>query len=208
MILPRRLLLFSFVSLWILVLCAGFAVLVNYENAPGAAFAAPNTWPSESRIDRSAKTPTLVLFAHPKCPCTRATMGELERIMSQAHGQVHVVVLFTHLHGFADPGADSDLWRRAAGMPGVRATSDPGGREARLYGAATSGHVVLYDAAGRLLFSGGITGSRGHEGDNAGRKAVVSLLRSGQADRSETFVFGCALTEEHTLCARESCPKM
>lgn len=190
------------------MLCAGFAVLVHYENEPGPAFAAPNTWPPESRIERSATTPTLVMFAHPKCPCTRATVGELERIMSQARGQVDVAVLFTQLHGFADSGADSDLWRRAADIPGVRATSDPGGREARLYGAATSGHVVLYDAAGQLLFSGGITGSRGHEGDNAGRQAVVSLLRFGQADHSETFVFGCALTEEHTLCARESCPKM
>ena len=33
--------------------------------------------------------------------------------------------------------------------------------------AWTSGETMLYDASGRLVFAGGITGSRGHGGDNA-----------------------------------------
>jgi hypothetical protein len=44
-----------------------------------------------------------------------------------------------------------------------------------------------------LIFSGGITGSRGHAGDNAGEMTLVSLLTRGQADRSGTSVFGCPL---------------
>lgn len=191
---------------WIAAVCVGFAVLVNYENAPGRSFDAPATWPVESRIEHSAQLPTLVLFAHPKCPCTRATMGELARVVSQAQGLVEVAVLFTQPNGFADDWTESDLWRRAEEIPGVRAMRDSDGREARLYGAATSGHVVLYDTEGRLRFSGGITASRGHEGDNAGRDAIVSIITSGRAERTETFVFGCPLTDEHALCTEESCP--
>ncbi|HEY6421580.1 MAG TPA: hypothetical protein VIX59_21490 [Candidatus Binataceae bacterium] len=35
---------------------------------------------------------------------------------------------------------------------------------------------MLYDRRGRLLFSGGITGARGHFGDNAGVSAIVALI--------------------------------
>jgi len=65
--------------------------------------------------------------------------------------------------------------------------------EARRFGVETSGQTLLYDAGGRLIFSGGITGSRGHAGDNAGEAALVALLTSGQADRRATSVFGCPL---------------
>ena len=41
--------------------------------------------------------------------------------------------------------------------------------------------------------SGGITGSRGHVGDNAGQAALIDLLGRGAADRSRTSVFGCPL---------------
>ena len=46
------------------------------------------------------------------------------------------------------------------------------------------GQTLLYDAGGTLIFSGGITGSRGHAGDNAGEAALVALLtqRPGRSD--------------------------
>jgi hypothetical protein len=52
---------------------------------------------------------------------------------------------------------------------------------------------MLYDVNGRLLFSGGITGSRGHAGDNAGRTAILALLHREASGRNDTFVFGCSL---------------
>jgi hypothetical protein len=52
---------------------------------------------------------------------------------------------------------------------------------------------VLYDARGRLLFRGGLTSARGHEGDSAGLQRISSLLRTGQADRSDAPVYGCSL---------------
>ena len=62
-----------------------------------------------------------------------------------------------------------------------------------VFHAETSGQTALYDATGNLLFSGGITSARGHEGDNDGRAAVVSLLTSDGAEERETPVFGCPL---------------
>ena len=73
---------------------------------------------------------------------------------------------------------------------------DEGGREAVKFAAAASGHALLYDAAGKLLFSGGITFSRGHQGDNAGRDAIERLARGERPGYCESPVFGCAIVSD------------
>jgi hypothetical protein len=123
--------------------------------------------------------------------------------MTQAQGRVTAYVLFLKPEGSTDDWEKTDLWQNAASIPGVNAVVDDG-VEARRFQAETSGQIVLYDADGRLLFSGGITGSRGHSGDNAGRSAIVSLLNTGEAERAETPVFGCRLLGAHAECQGSS----
>jgi hypothetical protein len=65
------------------------------------------------------------------------------------------------------------------------------GRESARVGVAV--HALLYDARGRLAFSGGITSARGYEGDNAGRHAIEALLVDGTSTIARTSVFGCFL---------------
>jgi hypothetical protein len=81
---------------------------------------------------------------------------------------------------------------------------DQGGREAGLFGAATSGQTDLYDAHGTLKFSGGITAARGHAGDNAGRDALAAWISTGTAHRPGAPVFGCALAD--TACTKARLP--
>jgi hypothetical protein len=102
-------------------------------------------------------------------------------------------VLFVKPPGFADEWEKTDLWSSAAAIPGVEVVRDEGGFEALRFRAATSGQATLYDRGGRLLFSGGITGARGHAGDNAGRAAIVSLLAADGVGLRETPVYGCPL---------------
>ena len=80
-------------------------------------------------------------------------------------------------------------------FPELARKSTRGGAITAAFGAFTSGQVFLYGTSGELLFSGGITGSRGHEGDNAGRDAVESLLDRRNAP-AHTPVFGCSLFGE------------
>src|SRR5207253_2859520 len=102
-------------------------------------------------------------------------------------------VLFVKPLGAGEGWESGDLRRHAERIPRVRTALDEAGAEARLFGARTSGQVLLYDAGGDLRFSGGITGARGQQGANAGRNAVRDLLSGHGAARSETPVFGCAL---------------
>jgi hypothetical protein len=94
---------------------------------------------------------------------------------------------------FAEGWENTDLWGTAAGIPGVTVVRDDDGREARRFGAETSGQTLLYDERGVLVFSGGITGARAHAGNNVGRQSLVALLNHEPAARSGTNVFGCSL---------------
>jgi hypothetical protein len=145
-------------------------------------------------VPLDAARPTLVLFAHPLCPCTAATMAELDRVMARCDGRVAATVLFYADEKLAPHWEHTDLWKHAAAIPGVRAAADRLGAAARTFGALTSGTVVLYAPDGRLLFHGGITGARGHEGDNAGAAAVVAAASGGDAPPRTTPVYGCELT--------------
>ena len=39
------------------------------------------------------------------------------------------------------------------------------------------GHVLLYDKNGALVFSGGVTPARGHEGDSIGNSMILAIIR-------------------------------
>jgi hypothetical protein len=77
----------------------------------------------------------------------------------------------------------------------VTVVSDDGGQDADRFGAVVSGQTFLYNAGGRLLFAGGITLGRGHEGDNPGRAAIIEWVTSGHGARRAP-VFGCTLQQE------------
>lgn len=178
----------------------GLSLLWDYENAPGPVTAPPDQWPADSRIHLATDHATLIMLIHPHCPCTRASISELARLMAQAQGRVTAYILVLNHAGSSNSLEKTDLWQSAASIPGVNLFIDDGGIEALRFHAVTSGQTALYDTEGRLLFSGGITGSRGHSGDNAGRSAIVSLLNTGEAEQAKTFVFGCPLFSTQSEC--------
>lgn len=191
--------------LWIAAVVAGFAVLTHHQLAPGRPAEAPQLWPQESALAAPDQEPVLLLFAHPRCPCTRATLSELARLSSRAERPFRTHVLFLRPEGYSEDWTRTDLWNSAAAIPGVEPRIDDEGAEAHRFGSYTSGQVLLYGAEGELLFSGGITSSRGHEGDNAGRAALQKLLAGSPTETDEVRVFGCALHEEDDSCTDGRC---
>ena len=203
----RQMLLLASGMLWLGVVGAGLGVLWDFENRPGVAAHPPAQWPSDSRLEPATDRPTLVMLAHPRCSCTRASIGELAELMAQASVRPQTYVLFLKPAQFAHDWEKSSLWHSAAAIPNVTVVRDDDGLEAHRFGAATSGQTMLYDANGRLLFSGGITGSRGHAGDNAGRTAILALLHRETSGRDSSFVFGCSLfTSDNQYQPQEARP--
>ena len=174
-------------------MAAGFAVLWRYKSTPADQERPPSRWPAESRLTLSPDRPTLLVFAHPHCPCTQATISEMGRLLARIPDRVSTYVLMVEPPGVPAKWADTGLWQRAAALPGVTLWRDEGAREAGRFRAQASGLTVLYDSAGRRLFSGGITASRGHEGDSFGRRRLLALVDGRPADRDDSPVFGCTL---------------
>jgi hypothetical protein len=88
-------------------------------------------------------------------------------------------------------------------VPGLEVRTDPGGEEARRFGVATSGHVLVYDPRGALIFSGGITPGRGVPGVGEGRAAWLGRVLGADARCPDDPVFGCPLATPRSTAGRE-----
>ncbi len=188
---------FLLITFWVMAIAFGLHALMVYKGTPGVSGRTPETWPKNKLIALPADKPLLLMFAHPRCPCTKASLGELEILAAQAKNKFEAVVLFF------EPEADSEAWTKTASVkiaesiPGVRVLFDKEGGVAKRFAAETSGQTVVYNSDGKLLFSGGITGSRGHMGDNQGFDLVLKLLDDGAFSPPRTTkVFGCGLFEQ------------
>jgi hypothetical protein len=191
---------------WVLAVVAGMAWLWNYASHPGAPLSVPMVWPAGTALALDRQTPTLLFVLHPKCPCSRASIAELSRALSMCKVLPALHIVIVKPDG-AEPGFErSDIAQSAIALPGATAFIDEGGVEAKRFGVNTSGHVLLFDPSGSLLFSGGITPARGHEGDNAGRSSVEQLLAGKTCSVSQTPVYGCSITAPSSQEA-EPCPR-
>ena len=179
--------------LWLTVVVAGFAGLAAYDNQPGTAATPHAHWPAGSALTPDRDRPTLVMLTHPRCTCSRASVAELAEVMARTTRRPKVYVVFMRPGVFPAGWEQTDLWQSAARIPGAVVVRDDDGAEASRFGAATSGQTMLYDARGQLVFSGGITGARGHAGDNNGRASLLAALNHDTTHQPVTPVFGCPL---------------
>lgn len=189
---------FTMMLAWLLLISGGFWKLWQYANAPGKIATAQQYWPKNTLIERNLSHPTLVVFAHPQCPCTEATMGELARLMPHIKNKLSIIVAFIRFNTQPDEWSKSRLWRMANEISNIKVIFDENGFNAKHFGAQTSGQTFLYSKAGELIFQGGITPSRGHSGDNRGREAILSYFETGKISSTSTKVFGCSLDATDT----------
>ena len=176
-----------------MALLIGFAALEREEFTPVVSTPVQGRFSAHTGLHLSMGKPSLFLFLHPYCPCSRASLHELDSLQTAISGKAAVTVVFTIPPGLAPGWKEADLWKSANALPGASVFIDGNGVEATRFGVKGSGHVLLYGPSGQLLFSGGITPSRGHEGENPGRTAITELILSGHSLVSHTPVFGCSL---------------
>jgi hypothetical protein len=180
---------------WAAVAVLGFWCLARYETRPGREAIPPPDWPDRSQLRRHPDGPTLLMFLHPHCPCSRASLEELAVLLAANSDRLRAFVVFCKPDGAPDGWEKTALWEQAAGMKGIDVCCDEQDEERRRFGARTSGQVLLFDRQGRLSYSGGITGARGQAGANPGRWAVEVILRGQSPPCRWGPVFGCPLVD-------------
>ncbi len=178
--------------LWVGGLGVGLEALWSYSYTPGPAAQAPSQFPQQSMVTLDATRPTLMMFLHPQCSCSQASLHELDVLLSRAPGRIAVKAVMA-----PDPdpasGTGADLRAQARTLRAVEVVSDDEGQMALAFGAQVSGQVLVYDPSGALVFAGGITSARGHEGDNDGLDTAVAIAQGRATAGRQTPVFGCLL---------------
>lgn len=201
----RRLLLPLAVTLWSIVMLLGFWAFHAYSNTAGGVGSVPNQLPVAATNQLASNRHRLILVAHPRCPCTSATLDELAALLEINQIPVAVEVWFVRPQGAPVGWENTSLWHAASAIPGVSVFCDEYGDMARTLGAVTSGQALLYNPDGKLLFKGGITRARGQGGDNPGRQAILDQL-SGKSTNPQSPVFGCPLMTPNACIGKGEVP--
>jgi hypothetical protein len=204
------------IAAWLGVIGTGLGLLADYATKPGMVGQVANTWPDNQSVSLSDDSHTIVLAVHPRCPCTRSTIDELEAVLANTQATPKVLALiFEPLPGeTADPEEDfarTSITKRLRRLPNIECIPDPGSETAQRFGAMTSGHTLVYAPDGSLSFSGGLTPTRAHTGPNTGSFALKDILNGNQPIAKQAPVFGCPLcpssSEETIICdTTETCP--
>jgi hypothetical protein len=170
---------------WITAILCGFWSWERYDTTPGRMGPSVPT-------DRAAPARwRLTVFAHPKCPCTRATLSALAGLV-RAAPELGVRIVFSRPGDGPPDWERGENWDAATRLGGADLVCDPDGAEARRFGAETSGQAVLTNPDGRVVFRGGLTPARGRTGDSAGHRAVLAWMRTG-CGAADAPVYGCPL---------------
>src|ERR1700682_1778662 len=82
------------VALWVASVGFGMSVLWRCSSTPGHAATPLIDWPKDAPVPLGKGRSTLVMFAHPNCPCSRASIGELAILMAQAPEKFDAHVFF------------------------------------------------------------------------------------------------------------------
>lgn len=175
---------------WLGLSILGFALLYRHAYTAGDRF--PRNTANLPEVEADPRH-RLLVFLHPHCPCSRATLGELRTILDHSREPLSVEIWMIRPEGATADWNDSILVGESTSLPNVRVRWDERGEAARRYDARTSGEVLMFDPARRLRFRGGITASRGHPGWNRGTESIRGILRGDATPFSQTSVYGCPL---------------
>lgn len=192
--------LVAIATLWVGSIAAGSWLMLQHAFGQGDSAPAPHRLSSElaDSVAFRQRPLTLVVAVHPNCPCTGATLEQLDRFLTRHPQSAQVVALFWVEDEETNPAAleTNRYWKRVSKMEAANAAIDPQGKRAAQFGALVSGAVAAYDRSGVLRFQGGLTPSRGHDGPSRGLDILESIARGEPVgDTKTTPSFGCSLAE-------------
>jgi len=179
--------LYCVVLLWLLLASSSILFVMNYDFISN----------TQSKIELKISPYQLYVFLHPYCPCSNATLHELDSLLNKLQ-KTSRTILKTQII-FFKPGNDikkwekSILWKNSHTLNNVEIRVDWDGKLSQRYQAKTSGETMLFNKDGQRLFDGGITISRGHEGDNPGKEYIYRLVTHQKTNQTDSPVFGCPL---------------
>lgn len=188
-------------GVWLICAATGLGWMLSYQMTPAEPGDPVTRWPTETAVPLGADRLTALMFVHPRCPCTRASLTELSSVLQRSDQPVAAYAVILHPESADGAWSQGPIRNQATLINGLTVLPDAGGREHHAFGARTSGEVFVFRPSGELVFHGGVTAGRGHAGPNAGTQALDTLL-IGLAPRvRQTPIYGCALDAPASIVA-------
>ncbi|MBX3721736.1 MAG: hypothetical protein KF713_07855 [Turneriella sp.] len=188
----KKIFLLMLLALWSLGTATGIYVLGRYEFTAGEAVNDISEWPESLTMPFVAGRMNLVVMAHPHCPCSKASLEELNNALAAVPLQPYVRLVYYRPPGVTAAWSQSELVAESRRLSGIAVIFDEDGKIAETLGARTSFDVFLFNASRQIIFRGGITRGRGIYGANPGRRALEAALR-GETAAKMYPVYGCPL---------------
>ena len=193
----------SVALLWTAAVGIGFWIMRTYggDRVPDELLNIPSTWPPGIALERDEDRITLLLVVHPGCACTREALAAYADVAGRSGSRLAKRIVFTHVKDAAEEVSQTSEWLVARALAGPHVSVDHDGHAVRDFGFRKSGHTLLYDRQGRLLFSGGITPAASPDADaeatanpsNPGAEAIELFVLAGGAPTTHAPVLGCPL---------------
>ncbi len=188
----------SVLGLLFVVGLGGVVLLVNHSlEANSFTNGVPVKLPTIDIIGDASK-PTIVFFYHPHCPCTRATIRNIERALTNCLCNPRIIAFAFIPEGKSESWIESDTTRKLRTFKGTQVYPDQAGLITRKFRVVTSGHILVYDRDKQLVFSGGVTSSRGHEGTCNAIEAFLHAANGEVHSSIEYPAFGCSIVDENS----------
>ena len=213
----RRWLSAAAVGIWsLLALASWYSLSASGFKTDGVQNSAAESprWPEGVELAHDGGRMQLVVFLHPKCPCSFATLTELHRVLVSAERersslpQVHVVACVPDSEPERTEWQKTRLIQQAKRLPQAELHIDFGGLVAARFGAEASGEVALFDEQGRRVYAGGVTAARGHEGPNVGADSLARLIVGRAGAVAELPALGCRLVSGLTEVCTNTCANL
>lgn len=187
-----------FSVIWLGLLGFAYSLLVSYENTANKTEVNPKLWPRESQLKFDKRKDNLIIFLHPRCPCSDSSLEELNKLMAKSPKSINVIAVF-----MSSEKQDKETWLKGKLWKDIKANQeikvfiDEKNTEIKRFKVNTSGEVLLYNSMGRLTYSGGISPARGHAGDNKGSQLIMKYLQGYKVQNAQSPVFGCLLQKNN-----------
>lgn len=153
------------------------------------ASAKSRNWPEGAPLTLDPARLTLLVFVHPQCRGTEATLQTLAHVMERCAGHANVTIMLYEDPALLAYWKGSPIKAVAESIPGATVRNDSLGEAASFFDVTTSGSALLFAPDGTLLYRGGITPGLGQVGEG---DVLQTWLLEGRGVRHEP-VFGCSL---------------
>ena len=146
--------------------------------------------------------PLTLLFLHPECPCSDASIYELQQIQ-KLNKEMNYKVVISYPKNTFEKWSNSNRAKRQLNRDSIfELLDDKENVLAKAFGAYTSGFTLIFNTPEDLVFAGGITPSRGHLGRTIAHEIVqeASFLNF-----TKNEVYGCSIDSKENCIEENIC---